>query len=167
MLVKMPKGQPLMTVHDWLPDKKFISSSSVQLKSVATKLSDVASGAIRQVNQTFNNEVNDTFLSPVEMSNDSGTIYKWQDKQGQWHFSNEKPEIESRVSIEAMPEVRNLIPAPVVRPPSSSKLSPAGTVSLGNMPIGLSISRDQAGQLLKRVEKISRDAQQRKTLMDQ
>jgi hypothetical protein len=30
-------------------------------------------------------------------------MYKWQDKAGGWHFSNQKPQIESQLTVEAMP----------------------------------------------------------------
>jgi hypothetical protein len=163
ILMKGPDGRPIMTLDDWLPDKNTVDKAVSTIESLSEKV----------VNSGGNNSSDAAEFVTVDslavLTSSSGKMYKWQDAKGRWHFSNEKPQIEAQVRVEALPEVKNLLPAPVARQGSSSTIaSPSSSPLLGGgLPGGLSISMDQAGQLLKQVEKISNDAEQRKALMDQ
>lgn len=163
MLMKGPDGRPIMTIDDWLPDKDTLDKSVSKMQTLSEKVGNIGGS------EASDRGVFATADSPAVLSSSSGKMYKWQDAQGRWHFSNEKPQVESEVRVEALPQVKNLLPAPVARRGSSSTIaSPSSSPLLGGLPTGgLSISMDQAGQLLKQVEKISKDAEQRKALMDQ
>ncbi|MFT5693155.1 MAG: hypothetical protein ACI92E_002491 [Oceanicoccus sp.] len=163
MVMKGSNGKPIMTLDDWMPNKNTFDKSLSKIQSLGERVSNIGD------NEPSGRPVLATVDSPTVLSSSSGKMYKWQDAKGRWHFSSEKPQVESEVSVEALPEVKNLLPAPIARRGSSSTIaSPSSSPLLGGLPAGgLSISMDQAGQLLKNVEKITKDAEQRKALMDQ
>ncbi len=165
MLMKGPDGKPIMTVGDWLPDKDFFDKSVSKIKSVSK---DVVETATANDGETKQGPLA-TEDSPTVLASSSGKMYKWQDDKGRWHFSNEKPQVKTQVHVEDLPEVKNLLPAPVARQGSSSTIAaPSSNPLRGGLPGGgLSISMDQAGKMLEQVEKITKDAEQRKALMDQ
>lgn len=117
MVLKGPDGHPIMSVADWMPEVGFFRRSLQQLQSSATDLTPEPA-----LSPTFAGDLSTTVLR-------AGELYQWQDRAGGWHFSDQKPQIESQLTVEALPQVKNLISAPVVRPATSSKLSSTGTVS--------------------------------------
>ena len=58
-------------------------------------------------------------------------MYKWQDEQGRWHFSNQKPVTTTQVSMEQLPEVENVMEAPVNKGDNSSSIRLPGGFDLG------------------------------------
>lgn len=164
MIMKGPDGRPIMTMDDWLP-------SGVSVDSVVSTLDSVKDSAMQVVSeqsQSGGDSVDDVEAVPVQAG--SGTMYKWQDEKGQWHFSSEKPLAASQVSVEALPEVNNLMQAPVVKERPSSNIGAAsgGAQPSAGFPIpGLSVSKDQASDMMRQLDQITKDAEQRKALMDQ
>jgi len=132
MLLKGPDGRPIMTASDWLPEPGFLRRSSRQLQSAAASLMPDSNEPSGSGSGVPSSQLSSTEFSNAELSNTelgAGKMYKWQDEDGGWHFSNQKPLIESQLTVEALPEVKNLISAPVVKPASSSKLSPNSAMS--------------------------------------
>lgn len=76
LFIKGPNGEPLMTLNDWKTDVP------VQIKNVVARLT---SGA----KKTRSAEA----LQPTR-------VFKWQDDEGQWHFSNSPPNLEIAEEIE-------------------------------------------------------------------
>ena len=114
-----------MTMDDWLPDKHFFDKSVSQIKSLTKEIVETVTaddGGNKQEGLA-------TEDSPAVLTSSSGKMYKWQGQDGSWHFSNQKPQIESQLTVEALPEVKNLISAPVVKPATSSKMSSTSTIS--------------------------------------
>jgi hypothetical protein len=162
MIMKGPDGRPIMTIDDWLP-----SGSSVD--NVVSTLNSVKDSAMQVVSEhSPSDDVSEDELMPVQAG--AGTMYKWQDEKGRWHFSNEKPQAASQVSVEALPEVKNLMQAPVVKDRSSSNIGAASgsTQPAAGLPIpGLSVSKDQASEMMRQLDQITKAAEQRKAFMDQ
>jgi len=117
MFLKGPDGRPIMTISDWLPETESLRRSVRKLQSTTASLIPDAAVVTGSA----------TGLSRTTLGN--GEMYKWQDEHGGWHFSNQKPQIESQLSVEQLPEVKNLISAPVVKPATSSKMSPSSAIS--------------------------------------
>ena len=69
--------------------------------------------------------------APTTLSASSGKMYKWQDEKGRWHFSYQKPAAMTRVSVEELPEVENVIEAPVNKGDNSSSIRFPGGFNLG------------------------------------
>lgn len=108
LLIKGPDGRPIMTIDDWIPD---VPSDVLQPLASGFSSSDRAAA-----------DAPTAFGSPDQHDDAKGfnaapvmgkKMYKWQDDQGRWHFSNEKPENGELVSEEALPEVENVMEAPV------------------------------------------------------
>ena len=118
MFITGPDGRTLMKPSDWVPD---------------------AGGLISDVRRWWSGDEAAT-LRPSLMP--SKTMYKWQDQQGQWHFSEEIPPGITTVSLEALPEVKNVIES-------------SGDIRAGSSNIGFSL--EHASELL---EKVSGDADQ-------
>ncbi len=76
LFIKGPGGEPLMTLNDWKTD------GPVQIKDVVARLT---SGAKKNL--------------PVEELQPT-RVFKWQDDEGQWHFSNSPPNLEIAEEIE-------------------------------------------------------------------
>jgi hypothetical protein len=108
-------------------------------EQAATTISTVK-GAKKQTEDSASKAVAD---SPVNLSSSSGKMYKWQDENGRWHFSTQKPANQQQISIEALPEVENLMQPPVNEEENSSTI---GLPGIGD-----------AGELLKKMQRMSAD----------
>lgn len=153
MILKGPDGKPIMTFSDWLPSADIFKQPFEQVEAVVNKAAD-----------TLPLEIDEENPPPV-LSAGSGKMYKWQDDKGRWHFSSEKPVDNSKAAIEDLPNLSNVMEPAVVSNNNSSTIeAPSRRPALPAGP--LSISMDQAGELLKQVEQISNDAEERKAAMD-
>lgn len=73
--IKGPSGETIMTLDDW-----------------ATELPTSMDEIISKAKSAANSEL--IALTPVESPADSPTkVYKWQDENGQWHFSSTAPDL--------------------------------------------------------------------------
>ena len=104
MIIKGPDGRPIMTLEDWIPDWHIAPASSnlaVSNGSDGLEISDGAqSGSLLPANK----------------------MYKWQDERGRWHYSNEKPKAGVSATVEDLPQVENVIDAPVTQGDNSSTI---------------------------------------------
>ena len=110
LFIKGPSGEPLMTLDDWK------INVPVQLKGLVGNLT---SGA--------------KMSSPVQ-EQQSKLVYKWQDDEEQWHFSNAPPNFEIAEEIE-ISDV-NLIEAYVPPAPRSDAGQSTDSESTG-VPSGI------------------------------
>ena len=108
LFIKGPDGRPMMTLDDWLPDTGGLFEGGVELPSGGEMLKADTPGA----------------------SIGQGKMYKWQDEQGRWHFSSEKPEGGVAVSVEELPDIENVMEAPVKESDNNSSISLPGGFSL-------------------------------------
>lgn len=107
MVITGPSGGPIMTLDDWVPD---VIRGSGGL--------DVGVDAVKSLQES------------TEMSF-SGGIFKWQDENGHWHFSNQQPiQTDSSVAIE-LSERENVIEASVTEGNNSSNIHPPDGFSHG------------------------------------
>jgi hypothetical protein len=115
MMIKGPNGQPIMALEDWLPD------SYTLLANLPLSLTEVVQlGSDEPASRTA------TQADAIKLSANSGQIYKWQDQQGRWHFSSEKPVLDVNAQLEQLPELENVMEAPVNEGDNSSSLSLPG-----------------------------------------
>lgn len=105
MVIKGPDGEPVMDLSDWLPG--------------------AVNDSVQSVSEQFEGEER-----PVVLSSRSGKMYKWQDEKGVWHFSAEKPVDDQNADIEQLPEVQNVMDAPVESDNDSSTIRLPGGFSL-------------------------------------
>jgi hypothetical protein len=151
MLLKRPDGRPIMQVSDWLPAAGNLNQLVDQLKAVgAPLLGEQLQQRIDPVSVNSDAGSDRPVLSseqlaasPALLSAASGKMFKWQDANGKWHFSSEKPQEQRDVSVEDLPEVKNVMVAPVTRGDNSSTISLPGF--------------GEAGDLLKKVQQMTED----------
>lgn len=94
-----PSGKPLMSLNDWMPD-------NVSLNGVRNKLSNMwnKSGAKLQGGTS------------TGFGMKTPRLYKWQDAQGRWQFSNEPPPAAAGdVLVQDMPQMANIMQPVEVR----------------------------------------------------
>ena len=153
MLLKGPDGRPIMSLSDWVPASANVGQVVDQLKTVSDQASNhiglgdessPAQGAVSESNAS-ENVLSSQQLgnSPTVLSSSSGKMYKWQDENGKWHFSSQKPMAVAKVSVEDLPDVENVIDTPVTGGENSSTI---GLPGFGD-----------AGDLLEKVQQMARD----------
>jgi len=155
LLITGPNGQPIMRFSDWLPNTAKLQSMMSQLPG-GQALGNRVERQFEQAGESFSIgeaalseattsesllSADDLSRSPVVLSSSSGKMYKWQDDQGRWHFSTQKPLEAKNVSIEALPQVENVMDAPVTGRDNSS------TISLPDFGGG--------GDLLKKIQRMA------------
>ena len=145
MLLKGPDGRPIMSLNDWMPASDNFDQmvdqarSHVGLDDNMQPAQGDALPATTSDEQVLSSQQLDK--SPTVLSSSSGKMYKWQDENGKWHFSSQKPMLTTGVSVEDLPDVENVIDTPVTRGGNSSTI---GVPGLGD-----------AGDLLKKVQRIA------------
>ncbi len=135
LLMKGPDGKPIMTWRDWLPDTSSIPVDKASINQVVDQLqhisapAETAGGSMPKLESDTGGVT--TLQTPTSFSTGSGKMYKWQDEKGRWHFSNQKPMAASQVSMEELPEVENVMEAPVNKGDNSSSIRLPGGFGLG------------------------------------
>ncbi|ARN73660.1 DUF4124 domain-containing protein [Oceanicoccus sagamiensis] len=126
MVMKGPDGRPLMTLSDWVPNLDSLPIDQAAISGVVDQLQQASPPAQSdRGDQTAAQTDNSAALvqaAPTPVSSSAGTLYKWQDEKGRWHFSNQKPVTSTQVSMEALPEVENVMEAPVNKGDNSSSI---------------------------------------------
>jgi hypothetical protein len=122
MLLKGPDGRPIMSLDDWVPDIPDVSIPQPSLESVDSLTS--------MIERESDDETSVAEPEPVVPAVVGNKMYKWQDKNGRWHFSSEKPTDQQQVSVEKLPDVENVMEAPVTQDKKSSTISLPGGFGL-------------------------------------
>lgn len=151
MLMTDSKGRPIMSIDDWLPGGDSVEQALDQLKDSTHRAGEGVSQLLdsptisEDDKAASGNALSEQQLekSPRQLSSSSGKMYKWQDEQGRWHFSSQKPLAAKSVSVEALPDVENVMEAPVTKGHKSSTI---GFPDLGG-----------AGDLLDKVQRMADD----------
>lgn len=143
MMIKGGDGKPIMSPEDWFPNGERLIGWVREWKIGADRLFGSSennnSGAGGQ--QGVDDALDPLKDAPTSLSPESGKMYKWQDKNGKWHFSSEKPTHRDSVTMESLPDVKNVMEPPVGGGSDDSMIAPT------------------AGEIL---EKIQRMTQERK-----
>lgn len=138
LFVKGPNGEPLMTLEDWKIDLP------VQIKDLVGNLT----GGAKK-------------LSPVEGQHPT-QVFKWQDDEGQWHFSNAPPNLEIAEEI----EISNVNLMEAYKPPAPP--SDAGlSADSESMDVSSGIPKPvQVQEMMETIEQFQQTIDQRKEALD-
>lgn len=135
MVLKGPNGESVMTLADWLP-------GGAGLDKLAQQAEDLKRGAMQGDSPAAAANTSERLQdSPTRFSSSSGKMYKWQDDKGRWHFSNEKPMGVESVTVDSLPDIKNVMEPTVT---AGGKSSTIGVPGLGN-----------AGDLLDKLQQIT------------
>lgn len=119
LLIKGADNKPIMSGEDWFPNGDRLiglarelslrighlmggeeSGPAITPGSPGAAPAEIQSSALREAPDSFRPE--------------SGKMYKWQDEQGRWHFSSDKPrQLSAATTIEDLPDVKNVMDTPV------------------------------------------------------
>lgn len=117
MFLKGSDGKPLMSLRDWLPGSDRLIGWAREMGSSIERVvgdedrQESRPGADAGAGQAQSGA--DVQNAPTSLAPETGKMYKWQDEQGRWHFSSEKPGDHRSVSIENLPEIKNVMETPV------------------------------------------------------
>lgn len=133
LFIRGPDGEPIMTLSDWsVPIPAFVSSLLDESPAVAP--SDPA--------------------APIE-------VYKWQDEEGVWHFSDSPVDLESAEQVH-IGEVNVMDPW---TPPAVTPEAKGASVNQ-TLPTGTSISTNQMQEMMDTVNNLQETIDERKADMD-
>jgi hypothetical protein len=125
--LKGPDGKPIMPVGEWV--------------SLPAEVAGSASELVEKLG--LSNVLPDGDSASEPTAAPSGQYYRWQDAEGQWHFSDQPPaQPEPTLVAEKLPEVRNSMGAQQI--PGPSEAATTGTeAALGSsitpsLPAGVS-----------------------------
>ena len=138
LFIKGPDGEPIMTLDDW----------KIELPDSVSRLMGQASSGIRS-------------SDPGESASEPMQVYRWQDENGQWHFSNTPPDMVSAEEVE-IGEV-NVMEAYVPAP----QPEPEATAAEMTMPGSPMVSSGQVQQMMETITNLQETVDQRKADLDQ
>jgi hypothetical protein len=138
LFIKGSNGEPLMTLDDWKIDVP------VQLKGLVGNLTSGVK------------------MSPPVQEQPTTLVYKWQDDEEQWHFSNAPPNLEIAEEVE-ISDV-NLIEAYVPPVPRSDAGESADSESMG-VPSGMP-EPEQFQKMKATIEQFQQTIDQKKEALD-
>lgn len=156
MVVPGPSGKPVMTPKDWLPDQSTLNNASHFFKTAVNKVAAVfGQEAILEAGVAG---------SSTDAWGSQKNFYKWQDEQGQWHFSDNSGHAAGHnVSQQKLPQVSNRLP-PVEIPAVDDK-KPASKAAGDEPPAWqfspTSIPLDEIPKLIEDTKKIRAQLEQR------
>ncbi len=128
MFLKGPDGKPIMALSDWVPD---VDQQVLDMDKLGSSLEQLTSGAGGESPFTAPQTADEPSTKVVAAKSGSGSrMYKWQDEKGRWHFSSEKPPQHIQAAEEELPEMENLMEAPVKAEENSSTIGLPGGFSL-------------------------------------
>ena len=116
-----PGGKPVMNVADWFPDADGVIGMVRQGADAGKAL---VSDSVDSLPGKEDDSAEEVARAPARLASESGKMYKWQDAQGRWHFSSEKPTETTAVSLESLPDVENVMDAPVDKDDKGSMMNP-------------------------------------------
>lgn len=116
MFLKGADGKPVMSISDWLPGSDRLVGWAREIRQdVLRTVSGEEQIAEEEVSVQTPAQPTGTDIrtAPKSFAPESGKMYKWRDEQGRWHFSSDKPADLRAVSIEQLPEMKNVMDTPV------------------------------------------------------
>jgi|GEM_PF-1377308 len=118
-VLKQPNGSPWLSVNDFY-----------NFQSVNQKIIDFKKGVADQTQSLLNSDLlKSDLLSAISLDENAQTIYKWQDQQGTWHYSDSKPDNNTKpnnkiniTKVWIKPE--NVMVIPAFKPASNDTINP-------------------------------------------
>ena len=127
MMIKGPDGKPIMSVDDWIPDvdTEQVTGAVDQLQALSSgQVAPDQAGTLPDPSPNNAPMVKDS--DPAMLGSSSGKMYKWQDENGRWHFSSQKPAASEHAQVEDLPDMENVMDAPVNEEENSSMMGLPG-----------------------------------------
>ena len=139
LFIKGPDGEPIMTLDDWKIE-------------VPDQIKDLVKGLSRGTKKSLPDE-----------GKESLQVYKWQDDEGQWHFSNAPPNLD--VAEEVLIGDVNLMQAYAPPEAPATSAEPAGGGLLDNVTPGIP-QPGQIEEMMETVDQFQQTMEQRKEALD-
>lgn len=112
--------------------------------------------------QFFNDKESTSLFSAMKTSS---VLYRWQDEQGQWHFSDSPPEQQLESKADLLPELVNVLPAAEIstnNPKHTAKkprIALPSTINPANIPKLIEQAKDVQGLMDQRNQQIDKALQ--------
>ena len=148
MIMPGPKGRPVMTWQDWLPNAASIQRWQSELMSLW--------------NRTATNIEQKTGL---DVAPAPAQLYKWKDEHGKWHFTDRADMASKSATREHMPATVNSMAPPPVIPRSDETESAASSSSLP-LPLPTTVPVDKIPQLIDDAKKLQKISDERTSQLD-
>ena len=139
MFLKDPNGEPLMTLEDWTID-------------LPAMISNLLSG-----------DAPEATVAPDGTAAQDLVVYKWQDEEGQWHFSN-TPNDMATAEVMELSQV-NIMEA-YVPPSAAPEQAGPGETPEGQAAEPMSATPGQVKEMMETVTNLQETIDQRKADMD-
>ena len=142
LFIKGPDGKPIMTLDDWKLE-------------VPTSLSGLADDAMQELGPEVGQEVKEP-----------ATVYKWQDEKGQWHFSNQPPDVpEGAEEMELTGDI-NIMDAYVPPEPEPTTTTTAAA-NVPGITGPMTVAPEQVKEMMETVTNLQQTVDDRKKELDQ
>jgi hypothetical protein len=103
-VIKKPDGTPVRTLDSLIPSFDFSGST--------TKVSDSVNSLLTVFNTVSNGATVEESASNREVEVQAREIYRWQDEQGTWHYTDTPPPgVDAQIMEIQAPTVMNLYPS--------------------------------------------------------
>ncbi len=151
-IMKGPDGRPLMTWQDLMPD-----FSSMKRK---------ASGVLSDVNETVGGLSGSS--SESENPGDFGKtrVYRWQDANGNWQYSDTPPPSQSAETLLINPDVNIVQSTELPKDPEPEEKETDAKGSGIGVPLPMTVSPGEARQLIEDAKGINDLMQKRQETLD-
>lgn len=135
LFIKGPDGEPIMSLSDWVPE-------------VPDAVSDLAGE-----------------VTPDPVSSDPVTVYKWQDEDGQWHFSNQPPEVPDGAETMELSGDINLMES-VEIPEKRQQPTTTASASTPSFTGPMTVAPEQVKEMMETVNSLQQSVDDRKKEID-
>lgn len=151
MTIPGPDGKPVMTAEDWIPDVNGITNG------VGEKIREMLYSASDAVESN----------TGVNVGMERPQMYKWQDENGNWHYSDRADMTAKNQTTEAMPKIKNSMGAPPDIDFGERGTARSGAGGGGSIPLPLSVRPDRIPELINNAKNVQKLADDRATKINQ
>ncbi|GAB2895796.1 hypothetical protein ACCI51_04375 [Microbulbifer echini] len=156
MLIPGPDGKPIISPQDWLPDQQTLDTVRQQGQRAVQAVTTSTQKSAEQ----FETLVESSGLLPEESKKPTTEVFSWQDRQGNWHFSDSVPEgLGASVRIHRVKPI-NTLPADAAgtkrqaQEPQSQRLQESDS------------SDNRLSNILKEIQALQEKSQERQQALD-
>ncbi|MFC6635112.1 DUF4124 domain-containing protein [Microbulbifer taiwanensis] len=162
MLLPGPDGEPIMSPRDWLPSQETLDSAQRQTERAwqTARSTTQKSGELLQ----YLAGAPGTAQPGESAQPGSNAVYKWQDSDGNWHFSDKAPEDLGAVVQSHEIKQLNTLPAVQVQPAETEEVEQPSEMAL---PSPTTISPKQISQLIEDAKALQQKAKARQQALDE
>ncbi len=152
MIIPGQDGKPMMTIDDWIPD--------------VTGMKNTVVDKFKEVLYTANEAVEGN--TGVSVGIERPKLYKWQDENGTWHFSDRADSALTNQTSQMIPKIKNTMGAPPKIDFGDSDNAGSGrSVREPSIPLPLSVGPDKISKLIDDVKNVQKMADDRATKINQ